>query len=476
MSKIGQFTILKPLASGGMANIFLAKKNDSSLNQLFAIKRIADGVNDKWYYSKLFLREAQLSITFDHPNLVKTYEVGSQGDDLYLVQEFIDGVNLREVFKIMNKSQSSFSAIMLNYLMSEISLGLAYLHGELSVNEKRPQEVCVHRDISPHNIMIGHNGDVKIIDFGITKSGASESLTTVGSVRGKYAYMSPEQARGYVLGPSSDIFSLGIIYYELFTGKRFFESLDEIHLIKCLDSWSSAEVEKRISDLGSETSNLLRSMLAEDPEQRPSASKLKNIFETQLKSLPSGYGKIEFAKNFEVYFKSVANQNTTAAPFPQMTSSHLNAYSASAMNSERVMPTQLTLYDVLVEKKESSSSLFAPLLMASLLLISAYYLYEHPEVLYNISRKPASETKNHPPAKINYSKSLLIKLGEIPAGLDVQVEINKKALSREEIKMGFKVFDGDTLSIKTKSPRDKVWREREFVIDSGRPPALRLDL
>ncbi|MBV2167155.1 MAG: serine/threonine protein kinase [Bdellovibrio sp.] len=450
-----------------MADIFLAKKIGDRSSQVFVIKKVTANAGDKWYYSKLFLREAKLSLSFHHPNLVRTFEMGTDQDSLYLVQEYIDGVNLRDIMKVVERDDLIFPATMAYYLLAETSLGLSYLHGELSVIKE--DQVCIHRDLSPHNIMVSHSGDVKIIDFGITKSRESESLTKVGSVRGKYAYMSPEQVRGENLTPASDIFSLGIVFYELLSGKRFFEHLNEVELIKTLDAWSNKDLETRLLNVGSEDGDVLKLMLAPDPSQRVSALRLRSIMETRLKALDANYDKKDFAQALGEFTKDIPIPQGAATESRVVMEGPLTSSSAGKTS----MPQQITLYDVLT-KEPKKSNWAMPL--AGLMVIAAiggWYYRRHPELLSSGQRELASSAV---PAQRVYSKSILLRFDNFKDRKSLRVAVNGRLIDSLTIQNGFKVYDQDVLVIQYYSESQRRWIEHKEVINTSKPPVLTFEL
>ncbi|KHD89445.1 MAG: hypothetical protein OM95_03520 [Bdellovibrio sp. ArHS] len=459
MEQIGRFQILRSLASGGMADIFLARKIGDPSSQLFVIKRIGAQADDKWFYSKLFLREAKLSISLNHPNLVQTLEMGTHEGNLYLVQEYIEGVNLKEIMSVVTLLGRFFPTSMVYYIMAKVSLGLSYMHGHISLQSH--QQICLHRDLSPHNIMLSRGGEVKIIDFGVSKSSDSESLTQAGTIKGKYTYMSPEQLCGENVTPASDIFALGIIYYELLTGKRFFSTSTELETIQALSQWSLEEVQKRILDVGTEDARILQSMLDPDPQRRVSALQLAAVFETSLKSLDAHYGVDQFAATLREYIgESASGLNLSKG---NQSTESLTAQSEIS-EKKPSMQQHITLYEVLTEKPRTSS-LNRSLLTLSFAVLFGGYLFWKVDDDTSKKRVPASlaPVKKEP-------RSLLLKFDQFKNNKSLEVSLNGARVLKKDILAGIKVFDGDQVAIRFYSLNDRRWKSSVATINTSSSP------
>ncbi|WP_374028913.1 serine/threonine protein kinase [Bdellovibrio bacteriovorus] len=434
-----------------MADIFLVKKVGGDPSQTFVLKKVAGNVNDKWYYSKLFLREAKLSLSLTHKNLVRTFEMGAHGDDLYLIQEYINGVNLRDVTRVSEAISVKVPPEMTYYILTEIAFGLSYMHGEVPGPQN---QVFVHRDLSPHNIMLSRDGEVKIIDFGISKSYASESLTQVGAVRGKYSYMSPEQIQGASLTAASDIFGLGIIFYELLTGKRFFGTVNEVEIVRILDAWSDANVEEKLMDVSGEDQEILRRMIAPDFKDRASSSQLTKLFAGRLKALNDKYDKASFALSLRELVGDAPDLESDA--------------SVPVATHEAISLNQITLYDVLTRQEKKTSAI--PLFMIFIGMAVAglhYWKYKQEE----FAEQKRSLAAVAPPQK----KSMLMNFRNFSNEF-VKIFVNNEVIEGSKVKTGFKVYDGDTLVIKYYSHEKNKWLSQQVVVDTSKPLNLVLDL
>ena len=203
----GRYEILGRIGGGGMAVVY--KAIDSLLHRHVAIKVLSESLSNNSEFIRRFDREAQAAASLSHPNVVNVYDVGRDGYTHYIVMELVDGHTLKQY--ILDKGALPVEEAV--EIASQICDGLSHAH----------ENQIVHRDIKPHNILMGRNGRVKVTDFGIARAATSSTITQTGSVMGSVHYFSPEQARGGVVGEKSDIYSLGIVLYEMLTGQLPFD-------------------------------------------------------------------------------------------------------------------------------------------------------------------------------------------------------------------------------------------------------------
>src|SRR5262245_34862056 len=201
-----------------MASVYLARlAGPLGFNKLFVIKtlrdELAEGHED---YVTMFLDEARLSARLHHPNIVQTYDVGEDNGRYFMAMEYLEGQSLRAVEK---RLAPGFPLSQQLRVLSELGKGLHHAH-ELCDYDGRPLSV-VHRDVSPHNVVLTYDGQVKLLDFGIAKAHSAMHLTKVGVIKGKAEYIAPEQVRGEAIDRRADVFSLGAMMYEAISGTRF---------------------------------------------------------------------------------------------------------------------------------------------------------------------------------------------------------------------------------------------------------------
>jgi serine/threonine protein kinase len=231
--RFGRYTLIKKLATGGMAEIWLARQRGlAGFNRFIVIKKILAHLSEQQTFVDMFLDEARTSAALTHPNIVQIYDLGREGDAYFIAMEFIEGENLAALAWRGMKKGSTVSPGHAARIIADTSKALHYAH-HLKNADGRPLEI-VHRDVSPQNVLVTYEGDVKVVDFGIAKAATKSEQTKTGMLKGKFSYMSPEQCLGARVDKRSDIFALGILLYELTTGKRLFKHESELMILEMI--------------------------------------------------------------------------------------------------------------------------------------------------------------------------------------------------------------------------------------------------
>src|SRR5882672_5857116 len=221
--RLGKYEILALLALGGTAEIYLARIGGTAgFEKYVVVKCLHDHLADDTEFVKMFLDEARLAAQLDHSNVVQTFELGEHENRYYMVLEFLAGLSLAMVVR---RAAERFAGgrlpvpLILN-IAAQACAGLHYAHERTS--NGKPLNI-VHRDISPQNLVISFEGVVKVVDFGIARAEMRETKTKAGTIKGKFAYMSPEQCVATNVDRRTDVFALGVITHELLTGRRLFK-------------------------------------------------------------------------------------------------------------------------------------------------------------------------------------------------------------------------------------------------------------
>jgi serine/threonine protein kinase len=224
---------MERLAAGGMAEVFRAKQlGYAGFEKTVAVKRILPHFAESEEFKTMFRMEANLSAMLQHPNIAQIFANGENEGYLYLVMEFVDGKNLRQLLARADKLKFRIPIEICCYIVGESLKGLDYAHHFIDEKTGEPMGI-IHRDVSPQNIMMSYDGSVKVVDFGIAKAASkAESGTKAGVLKGKFGYMSPEQARGADLDKRSDVFAMGIVLWELITQRRLFTHEDELKTLE----------------------------------------------------------------------------------------------------------------------------------------------------------------------------------------------------------------------------------------------------
>ncbi|MCK6586258.1 MAG: serine/threonine protein kinase [Polyangiaceae bacterium] len=229
-SILDKYRLIAELGHGGMAEVFLAvASGPAGFNKLVVIKQIRAELADDPEFLNMFLDEARLAARLSHPNVVQTNEVGHVGNRYFIAMEYLDGQPLNRILQRFKRDNAGMPLGMHVRILIDVLAGLHHAH-ELADYDGTPLEV-VHRDVSPHNVFVTYDGQIKVVDFGIAKAMNSSSETRAGVIKGKVAYMSPEQARGDKVDRRSDIFAVGVMFWEAMTGQRLWKGLTDVAML-----------------------------------------------------------------------------------------------------------------------------------------------------------------------------------------------------------------------------------------------------
>jgi serine/threonine protein kinase len=264
-SPIDRYVVLEYLSEGGMGAIYLGKKlGAGGFQKEVVLKQLLPEFTSQTEFIDLFLREARLSATLDHANIIHTIDLVTAGNEYFIVMEYLAGADLRTLIKKAKRRRSRFSAAAGVYIAREVLSALAYAHAKAGP-DGAPLRL-IHRDVSPSNILVSHNGEVKLTDFGIAKAATHNSIFY--RVKGKVGYMSPEQAKSEPMDHRSDLYSLAVCLYEVITGERLFvhagltSTADEIY------SQPIPLLSRKIAGLPSDLDKVMLKALSIDPDAR----------------------------------------------------------------------------------------------------------------------------------------------------------------------------------------------------------------
>jgi serine/threonine protein kinase len=228
---LGKYEILRPLARGGMAELYLARPRSlPGFEKLLALKRVLPELARKKDVVQMFLDEARLAATLEHPNVIQTYDVGVVDGNYFMAMEFLHGQSLAAVLHQLDQRGERAPLDVALEIAIRVCAGLHYAHERRS-SDGRSLGI-VHRDVSPQNVFVTYEGGVKLIDFGVAKAATQMNKTNHGTIKGKLSYLSPEQIRCEPLDRRSDLFSLGIVMYEMTLGRRPFPGGSDFAVIK----------------------------------------------------------------------------------------------------------------------------------------------------------------------------------------------------------------------------------------------------
>ncbi|WP_022665703.1 serine/threonine protein kinase [Desulfospira joergensenii] len=267
---VGPYRLTRKIAQGGMAELFLAEyARHDGFKRTVAIKKILPHLVENQDFVDMFIREARLAALLQHPNIVQIFDLIKLHNANFIAMEFVDGKNLAE---IMAHEKKGLPVGLATFLIQKISSGLYYSHTQKNADTGEPLNI-VHRDVSPQNMLISFKGEVKISDFGISKARSEPSLTQAGVVKGKLSYLSPEQALGKETDHQADLYALGIIFYEILSGKRLYKFNNELEALTNLPKMEIPPIIKVREDIPDELNTIVMKCLEKDKAKRYQSGK-----------------------------------------------------------------------------------------------------------------------------------------------------------------------------------------------------------
>ena len=261
--RFGRFTLLVKLGWGGMADVYLATEGGAS-EKPFVVKRLKPDLAFDEDYRAMFKDEARLALRLDHPNIVRAYDAGEIDGQPFLTMEFLNGLPLDSVLESAEQRKLSRGEVL--HITSQLLAGLHYAH-ELKDEHGVGLDI-VHRDVSPHNVFVTSEGRVKLVDFGIAKSRIKAQHTMTGVVKGKIAYMAPEQALANVVDKRADVFAAGVILWELLTAKPFWGDKADVQILKTMTFGELPCLDEVLPNPAPELRRILDQALSITPDKR----------------------------------------------------------------------------------------------------------------------------------------------------------------------------------------------------------------
>jgi len=262
----GNYFLLERIAVGGMAEIYKAKRvGVEGFEKTLAIKRILPAIAAEKDFISMFIDEAKISVQLTHANIAQTYELGRAGDTYFIALEYVPGRDLRAVAERMRRRGESVAPELAAFVVSRVAEGLDYAHRRKDGGGR--ELGIIHRDVSPQNILVSWDGEVKLVDFGIAKAANKIMKTQAGILKGKFGYMSPEQVRGLPLDRRSDVFAAGIVLYEILAGERLFVGESDYSVLEKVRNANVPALASR-RQVPAPLDQIVARALAREPEDR----------------------------------------------------------------------------------------------------------------------------------------------------------------------------------------------------------------
>ncbi len=308
---VGPYLLKDRIGIGGMAEVFVAEyRGQNNFRKIVALKKILSHLADNSEFTDQFITEAQIAALLKHPNIIKTNNFGKFGDDYLMEMEYVNGRNLAE---ILGRIKSSLPVKQSIFIISEVCRGLVYAHNKIDDMTGDPLNI-IHRDITPQNILISFEGEVIISDFGIAKAGFVSGLTQTGTIKGKVGYLAPEQVDDNTsVDQRTDLYALGIIFYELLSGKRLFRFDSIIEAIRKIPVIQIPEIGEIVPGLPEEVNRVVMRALEKDKQRRyQSAEEFLEDMEELKRDFTITYGTNDLSKFMRKHFSVKRPKKTTS--------------------------------------------------------------------------------------------------------------------------------------------------------------------
>ncbi len=295
-AQFGQYVLMEHIATGGMAEVYKARMMGmEGFQKTVAIKRILPHLTDNNEFVSMFVDEAKLAAQLNHNNIIHIYDLGKIERSYYIAMEYIEGHDLRSILQKCRERQVTAPVPLALYLGTLLASALEYAHRKRDFENE--DLGLVHRDVSPQNVLISGEGDIKLCDFGIAKAASKASHTRAGALKGKLQYMSPEQAWGKDIDHRSDIFSLGLVLYEMLTGDKVFAGDSELSVLEQVRNPQVAPPSERNPDVSEDIDAILMKALEPDRDKRyQTAQEMQKDLESALRRRDASVGRADVAR------------------------------------------------------------------------------------------------------------------------------------------------------------------------------------
>ncbi len=267
LERFGRYLLLDHVVDGGMAKICRARFIGEQADKIVAIKMIQPQYSQDENFKSMFMDEIKVTFGLIHPNIAQTYDYGIQDGQLYTAMEYVDGKNLKQYLEKLKQRNFVFPVEISVYIISQVCQGLHYAHTFTDKLSGKKANI-VHRDISPHNIMLTYDGAVKVIDFGIAKAETNSDATQAGTIKGKLSYLAPEYLEGKDLDPRYDEFAVGITLWEMLCSRKLFRASNDLAVLKEIQACKVQAPSTINPNVPEELDEIVLKCLSKTPDQR----------------------------------------------------------------------------------------------------------------------------------------------------------------------------------------------------------------
>ncbi len=353
----GKYLLLERVNVGGMAEIFIAKAfGVEGFERILAIKKILPTMAEDEEFITMFIDEARISVQLSHANIVHIHELGRHNDAFFIAMEYVAGKDLRAVIERFRRRKELMPTAMAAFVASKMCEGLDYAHRKKDAQGEALR--IIHRDVSPQNILLSYDGEVKLIDFGIAKAANRSQKTQAGILKGKFGYMSPEQVRGLPIDHRSDIFAVGVVMYEMLTGEKLFVGESDFSTLEKVRNADVPVPTKFNPDLPAELEKVLLKALARDADERYQWA--SELHEDLMRFLFSG-DAIYSAKNLgaftrEAFAEDLLREDERMKRFASVDKPEQLENSAVSDMPKRKTPSQAAVVSSDIKKSKSPTN------------------------------------------------------------------------------------------------------------------------
>lgn len=333
--RFGQYTLLDRIAVGGMAEVWKARSTGiEGFQKTVAIKKILPHLTDNDDFVNMFVDEAKLAAQLSHPNIIHIYDLGKIGDHFYIAMEYVEGKNLRALLNESRRKALPLPRGLALLIAARLASALDYAHRKKDFEDR--ELGLVHRDVSPQNVLISDEGDIKLCDFGIVKAVSKVSQTQMGALKGKLQYMSPEQAWGKEVDGRSDLFSLGAILFEMLTGRRLFAGDSEISVLEAVRQCRVVAPRELVPQIPEKVEAITLKALAMEPRDRyQTAGEMQSELEDVLYSVKPAPSPADLAEFLSRLAQAPEVDESDLVRSPPAAAGQVSAEGAEASGAER---------------------------------------------------------------------------------------------------------------------------------------------
>jgi TonB family protein len=312
-TKFGQYVMLDKIATGGMAEVWKARmRGVEGFQKIVAIKKILPHLSDNQDFIEMFVDEAKLAAQLNHNNIIHIYDLGKIQSSYYIAMEYIDGHDLKTILRRGEERDQPMQVELALFIASKVAAALDYAHRKHDFEGK--DLGLVHRDVSPQNVLISQEGDIKLCDFGIAKAASKASHTQAGALKGKLQYMSPEQAWGKHIDRRSDVFALAAVLFEMLTGRKLFTGDNELSILEQVREARVAAPSSINDEVTPEIDRIVKKALEKDPDKRyQSAGEMAKDLDAVLYS----FRPTPTSADLAIYMHRIWSEDAFPAAMPQ---------------------------------------------------------------------------------------------------------------------------------------------------------------